>query len=546
MERQQRRRTATVTAGTTSYSVSGSSYGDYSNTGTNGTSTLWVLEGVQFPSNGICASLPGGIQACNTTTITASSDTSVELDAPITHTFSGVLTDSNGNPLPNVGVELSNSTASANASTNPTTGQFSTTVSAGLYNLGLSFLMNGQVVDGLPLGSFLIDTNGANGISEDLSAGDVSQNLALSLVKLSVTVKDSSGNPIAGVRWNANSGGGTATVTAGTTSYSVSGSSYGDYSNTGTNGTSTLWVLEGVQFPSNGICASLPGGIQACNTTTITASSDTSVVFQPAPPVPMLGMPAWTNNPMTTTQSTTVTVPVSDALSGVAGGEYYLGTTDPGQGNGTAMTLSGGNLTASFANMAAGIYTINFRAKDTAGDWSSVTTDYLVVYSVTQTSADGHSNKVMPVYGSDVLPWLTQAGQTDTASFAFTVKYKNGSLDTSSKVHFDYNTGSNCKNSNKATNCHSTSLDSTSIAWMVVSGTNNSQATIQGTATLTIDGTTTTNPFRIIATDGARLNPATADQFELEIYAPGANPNTASPIYILNDPLTNGNVIVKG
>jgi virginiamycin B lyase len=274
-------------------------------------------------------------------------------------------------------------------------------------------------------------------------------------------------------------------------------------------------------------------------------SSSVSVTVNLDQTAPTLGTPAWTNNPMTTTQSTTVTVPVTDNLSGVAKGEYYLGTTDPGQGNGTAMTLSSGNLSASFSNQTPGIYTINFRAEDTAGNWSPITTDYLVVYDTTKTSADGHSGDIEPVYGTDVLPGLLQTGQHDKEHFAFTVKYKNGTLDSASKVHFDYKTGTHCINPNQATNCHDTTLDATSIAWMVINGTNNAQATVQGTATLTIDGVTTTNPFRIITTDGSLLNPQTTDQFELDIYAPNANPNTAQPIYHISDPLAKGNVVVK-
>ncbi len=83
------------------------------------------------------------------------------------------------------------------------------------------------------------------------------------------------------------------------------------------------------------------------------------------------------------------------------------------------------------------------------------------------------------------------------------------------------------------------------IAWMVINGTNNAVATIQGTATLTIDGVTTTNPFRAVATDGSLLSPQTTDQFQLLIYAPGANPNTAQPIYSINAPLVKGNIIIK-
>ena len=261
---------------------------------------------------------------------------------------------------------------------------------------------------------------------------------------------------------------------------------------------------------------------------------------------PTLGIPIWTNNPMTISQSTSVSVPVTDNLSGVVKGEYYLGPTDPGQGNGTAMTLSNGNLTASLSNQIPGIYTINVRAEDKAGNWSPITTDYLVVYDTTKTSADGHNGDLEPIYGADVLPGLLQSGQQDKAHFAFSVKYKNGQLDPNSTTHFDYKTGSNCTNPNKAINCHNTTLDASSITWMVINGTNNSVATIQGIATLTIDGTTTTNPFRIIATDGSLLNLQSSDQFELDIYAPNANPNTSQPLYHLShDPLAQGNVVIK-
>src|SRR5262249_12623367 len=157
----------------------------------------------------------------------------------------------------------------------------------------------------------------------------------------------------------------------------------------------------------------------------------------------------------------------------------------------------------------------------------------------------GHSNKIVPVYGTDVLPGLVTAGQTDAATMAFTVKYNNGTLDTSSKVHFAYSTGTNCNNPNKANNCHTTTLDSNSIDWMVVSGTNNSVATIQGTATVTIDGVTSINPFRVVATDGALLNPATSDSFQVQIFATNSNPNSAQPIYYMNEPLGNGSVVVK-
>ena len=77
---------------------------------------------------------------------------------------------------------------------------------------------------------------------------------------------------------------------------------------------------------------------------------------------------------MTTTQTASVSVPVTDNLSGVGYGEYYFGTTDPGQGNGTPMTLGSNNMTVVFFGLTPGIYTVNFRAEDNVGNWSGVTT----------------------------------------------------------------------------------------------------------------------------------------------------------------------------
>ena len=106
---------------------------------------------------------------------------------------------------------------------------------------------------------------------------------------------------------------------------------------------------------------------------------------------PNLGSPSWSNNPAATNQATTLTVPVTDSLSGVVAGEYFIGSTDPGTGNGTAMTYNSGsgNLTADFAanSLSAGTYTVNVRAEDTAGNWSTVTTSTLTVNNSRQLTA---------------------------------------------------------------------------------------------------------------------------------------------------------------
>lgn len=109
-------------------------------------------------------------------------------------------------------------------------------------------------------------------------------------------------------------------------------------------------------------------------------SSSTTTTVNLDETAPTLGTPTWSANPIIVGSSTTLTVPVSDALSGVGGGEYYLGSTDPGQGKGTAMTYASGSLTATFgASLTPGTYTVNVRSLDAAGNWSPVTTSTLTV-----------------------------------------------------------------------------------------------------------------------------------------------------------------------
>ncbi len=117
------------------------------------------------------------------------------------------------------------------------------------------------------------------------------------------------------------------------------------------------------------------------------------------------------------------------------------------------------------------------------------------------------------------MPGLTSAS-TDSADYGFTVQYKNGVLDSHNDFKFTY-----------AASGQSFSFDATGFDWTAIGGTNNSQGWFQGTATVTVDGVTTTNPFYVAATDGDRLTPAADDFLTLKVYAPGADPSTTSPIY---------------
>ena len=67
----------------------------------------------------------------------------------------------------------------------------------------------------------------------------------------------------------------------------------------------------------------------------------------------------------------------SDALSGVAGAEYFI-DTDPGQGNATPMTYNSttGKVTATknitFNSLSRGTHSVKVRVKDAAGNWSTL------------------------------------------------------------------------------------------------------------------------------------------------------------------------------
>lgn len=68
----------------------------------------------------------------------------------------------------------------------------------------------------------------------------------------------------------------------------------------------------------------------------------------------------------------TMNANATDALSGVAGGEFYI-DTDPGQGQGTPMTYSNGKITASktITGVGTGQHKVYMRTKDNAGNWSA-------------------------------------------------------------------------------------------------------------------------------------------------------------------------------
>jgi hypothetical protein len=237
---------------------------------------------------------------------------------------------------------------------------------------------------------------------------------------------------------------------------------------------------------------------------------------------------------------------VTEALSGLAYGEYFI-DTDPGPGNGIPMNVSGTTLSATLGTaLGVGVYQIGIRARDLAGNWSvQPTSTILVVYdAAVPLGVTGKSkNDLVPsLANGDILPGLSASGQTDAADYGFTVDYTGGTLDPRNDFMLTYSPGLHC-NTPHPQGCHTFSVTATGFAWLVIDQTNNSRARYQGTATVTVDGASTTNPFTVEGIDGDRLTPSTNDRFTLKVFAPGADVSTATPIYQVTASLARGNSV---
>lgn len=286
--------------------------------------------------------------------------------------------------------------------------------------------------------------------------------------------------------------------------------------------------------------------VQAVNLNNVASQSSLPFVVVYDITAPVMGVPMWSVNPKPVGASTTtLTVPAADGLSGVVGGEYFIGV-DPGVGGGTVMTFGAGALSATLGSgLAEGVYDVGVRARDAAGNWSTVTTTMLIVYDPAIQGVTGKApgQGFVPAFGSDLLPGLVSAGQTDKADYGFTVDWTaGGAIDPASDFHFLYQTGSQC-NSPHPQNCHDFRLDATGFSLLVIDQTGSSRARFQGMATTVVDGVTTSNPFTVEGIDGDRLTPAGNDMFTLKVYAVGADPTTATSIYQVTVSLANGNSV---
>jgi len=506
-------------------------------TDSTGTVQLLAFQGLTFgqtygatsTNDNLCA-LPSSGAVCIASPLTISGDTSVNITAPVTHIFSGTVTDQNGNPIQGINVSLDSELHHVCTDAN---GHYSLTVNAGSYTPEVFWEKNGS-----NCGVSFFNTNddsyfflkGTTGV--DLTNSDVTQNIQLKTATLTVTLKDANGNPVPNTMVLEDPFGGSTTLFANEPT-NPSSSELSNEGVTDSTGTVRLLAFQGLTFgqtygvsSSNDNLCALPSSGAVCIASALTVNGSTSVVLQQLPPTPSaptnltvatptqnpalswsaasgatsynvyrngslidsittsnatsytdflapegnntyfvtavnaggesshsnsvqvlvdrtpptLSMPVWINNPMTTTQTASVTVTATENLSGVAKGEYYLGTTDPGQGNGTAMTLTGSaptySLAASFSNLSVGVYTVNFRAENNTGIWSPVSTDYLAVYNPTSRGLfTGADNFNSPTGADTANPALT-----GKVTFGISTKYDTNNQPTGT-VKMDFKAG---------------------------------------------------------------------------------------------------------
>jgi hypothetical protein len=126
---------------------------------------------------------------------------------------------------------------------------------------------------------------------------------------------------------------------------------------------------------------------------------------------PVVSALAASPNPTAGAATLTLTATATDALSTVAGAEWFDGT-DPGAGNGTAMAVTGSALSATInlGGFAAGAHTLRVRARDALGNWGAPVSVTVTVQPPNAIFADG--------FAGNTAAWSQTAGTAPASSGA--------------------------------------------------------------------------------------------------------------------------------
>lgn len=271
-------------------------------------------------------------------------------------------------------------------------------------------------------------------------------------------------------------------------------------------------------------------GSNQTTTATVADRAGNTTTATSAPPVnidktaPNVSTPFFSVNPKSIDESTSLSATVSDSLSGVLGGEFFL-DSDPGEGNGTPLSLSldKTELAHTFGTtLTPGTYTVGVRSVDAAGNWSATTMETLVVYNPSGGFITGSGHTASPAGA-----WTTDPAADDRSTFSFNAKYNKGATTPAGK--FQFKAGG---------------LDfvSSTYDWLVISG---AQTELQGSGT--VNGVTGYK-FQLTATDGTADGQGAKDQLRIKISKDGSKVYDNLPAYadhpFNGQALTGGSIVI--
>lgn len=262
---------------------------------------------------------------------------------------------------------------------------------------------------------------------------------------------------------------------------------------------------------------------------------------------PVISNVRWSGNPKSITSTATYAGQLSDNLSGAIRAEYFLGTSDPGKSHGATITPIGNQFSIVFGtDYPPGVYQINVRVSDVAGNWSDPTVDYLVVYAEAAGRVTGKRLIAPARSNGDILPFyddvlVSKRDDDKPARFGFAVQTdRKGNITKNSDFQFSYKTGNHCDSHSKATHCHSLTANATNIEWVNIEK-GIGKVMFAGMADVVVDGVLTSMPFLVEA-----QSLAGDDIFSLKLYQPGKIPMLDQPVYLINKTaITKGSVKIS-
>jgi hypothetical protein len=284
----------------------------------------------------------------------------VQLTSP-SHTMSGTVRDSAGQPVPSLTVRLARigSSGTVSSTTTDANGHYTVVANAGTYYLS-------QIIGSAPAPLNFINVEAATANPQyDLTTSDLVQDFVLPTTTLTVTVKDGFGNPVPNAPVAISShNNATFAVIPGTAANFYNQSSRSGTTNS--TGTATLTTFKTTYLVGQ-ICTTVTGN-QICNNTQLSVNGPTSLLFQAAPQAP----PAPTGLAATTpTQNAPV---LSWNAVGVAA-SYRVYRNGVAVGSTTATSFTDTTVPA------AGSYTYTVTAVSQLNVESSASAPFVVVYT---------------------------------------------------------------------------------------------------------------------------------------------------------------------